>query len=384
MLAESQPAAPTGRDALRRIRASAIFGTLLAAGPLARTDLAQLTGYSPSTVTGIVQDLSEAGYLRVVGQQESTGGRRRTLIELNRSSVTIAVIGLRGNRVWCTLIDLEGSALDTAEREFEPQDPVGSTAGVLMVLHRRAAIPPAHVVVALPGVVASDGSLALAPAFGPVAHLRLADELEAATGLRTTVENDVNLIALGERVDGAGNGVEDLVLIHVAEGIGATIIANGEVLDGASRSAGEIGFLPQGLEAGPHGQRGEFEKRWSASGIQEAAATVELMLPDDAVVQALCRAETDSARSLLADVVRAWAFAAIVCVCVVNPSRVIFSGDAVLLTQDARRLLQDRVQSASPSPTEVVFAELGPAAILHGAIAKVMKSPAALFAGATG
>ena len=132
MSSGSHLTAPTGRDALRRIWATAIFGTLLDAGPLARTDLAQRTGYSPSTVTGIVQDLSDAGYLRVVGQQESTGGRRRTLIELNRSSVTIAVVGLRGTRIWCALIDLDGKRLDTAEQDFDPQDPVGSTAGTVM------------------------------------------------------------------------------------------------------------------------------------------------------------------------------------------------------------------------------------------------------------
>ncbi|QDG68469.1 ROK family transcriptional regulator [Pseudarthrobacter sp. NIBRBAC000502772] len=379
MLPGSQRDAPTGRDALRRIRVSAIFSTLLEAGPLARTDLAHRTGYSPSTVTGIVQDLSDAGYLRVVGQQESTGGRRRTLIELNRSSVTIAVVGLRGTRIWCALVDLDGNRLDAAEQDFDPADPVGSTASTVMSLHRRAVIPPVHVVVALPGVVASDGSVALAPAFGPVAHLRLVDELEAATGLRTTVENDVNLIALGERVDGAGNGVEDLVLIHVAEGIGATIIAGGEVLEGSSRSAGEIGFLPQGLAASPRGERGDYERRWTAAGIRESGALLGLSLAEETVVESLCSADSPAAVRLLDDVIQAWAFAAIICVCVVNPARVIFSGDAVLLTRDAREKLRGTVQRSAPSLTEVVFAELGQAAILHGAIAKVVKSPATLF-----
>ncbi|WP_104061674.1 ROK family transcriptional regulator [Arthrobacter sp. 4R501] len=379
MLPGSQRSAPTGRDALRRIRVSAIFSTLLEAGPLARTDLAHRTGYSPSTVTGIVQDLSDAGYLRVVGQQESTGGRRRTLIELNRSSVTIAVVGLRGTRIWCALVDLDGNRLDAAEQDFDPADPVGSTASTVMSLHRRAVIPPVHVVVALPGVVASDGSVALAPAFGPVAHLRLVDELEATTGLRTTVENDVNLIALGERVDGAGNGVEDLVLIHVAEGIGATIIAGGEVLAGSSRSAGEIGFLPQGLAASPRGERGDYERRWTAAGIRESGALLGLALAEETVVESLCSADTPAAVRLLDDVIQAWAFAAIICVCVVNPARVIFSGDAVLLTRDAREKLRGTVQRSVPSLTEVVFAELGQAAILHGAIAKVVKSPATLF-----
>jgi predicted NBD/HSP70 family sugar kinase len=380
MLSESQRSAPTGRDALRGIRASAVFDALLAAGPLARTELAQRTGYSASTVTGIVQDLSEAGYLRVVGQQESTGGRRRTLIEFNRSSVTIAVAGIQGARIWCALIDLDGTTLDRIERDFEAENPVGCTADIVTALNGRAEPPPAHLVLALPGVVASDGSLALAPAFGPVAHLRLADELMRATGLTTTVENDVNLMALGERFDGAGSGTDDLVLIHVADGVGATVIAKGEVLEGASRSAGEIGFLPQGLQVGVQGERGDFEKQWSAAGIQDSARRLGLALPATGVVAALCSDNSREARKLLDEVVLAWAFAALVCVCVVNPAKVIFSGEAVSLDERARRQLQDRVQMSAPSATDVVFAQLGHVAILHGAIAKVMKNPATLFA----
>jgi len=185
-------------------------------------------------------------------------------------------------------------------------------------------------------------------------------------------------------VDGAGNGVDDLVLIHIADGIGATIIAGGEVLGGSSRSAGEIGFLPQGLEAGPRGDRGEYEKRWTAPGIRDSGALLGLSLPEQAVVETLCTASAPAAAGLLEDVIRAWAFAAIICVCVVNPARVIFSGDAVLLTRDARERLRGTVQRSAPSLTEVVFAELGDEAILHGAIAKVVKSPATLFTGVAG
>ncbi|WP_038470649.1 ROK family transcriptional regulator, partial [Arthrobacter sp. PAMC 25486] len=379
MLLKSQPAAPTGRNALRRIRVGAIFSTLLSSGPLARTDLAQLTGYSPSTVTGIVQDLSDAGYLSVMGQKESTGGRRKTLFQLNRSSVTVAVVGFSGTRVWCSLVDLDGFQLDFVEQDFDSAHPVESIAGTVTSVHGRAQIRPVHVVIALPGVVTSDGSLALAPAFGPMAHIRLADELESSTGLRTTVENDVNLIALGERGSGAGNGVDDLVLIHVDEGIGATIIAHGEVLEGASRSAGEIGFLPQSLQASPRGEHGDYETRWNAHGVQRLAAQNGLDLPTENVIGFLCESTAPQAQELLAEVIQAWAFAAIVCICIVNPARVIFSGHAVHLNEGARGELREMVQRSAPSPTDVVFAELGSTGLLHGAIAKVLKVPETLF-----
>ena len=137
-------------------------------------------------------------------------------------------------------------------------------------------------------------------------------------------------------------------------------------------------------QASPRGERGDYERRWTAAGIRESGALLGLSLPEETVVESLCSAGSPAAVGLLEDVIQAWAFAAIICVCVVNPARVIFSGDAVLLTGDAREKAPRPVQRSAPALTEVVFAELGQAAILHGAIAKVMKTPATLFTQAAG
>jgi hypothetical protein len=67
-----------------------------------------------------------------------------------------------------------------------------------------------------------------------------------------------------------------------------------------------------------------------------------------------------------------------------DPERVTFSGNAVLLTDDAREKLRGRVQKWVPSVIEVVLAELGQAAISHGAFANVMKVPAAFSTEAAG
>ncbi|WP_035879295.1 ROK family transcriptional regulator, partial [Cryobacterium sp. MLB-32] len=345
-----------GREALRNLRVESILTTLLARSPLARTELAALTGYSPSTVTGIIQDLTDAGYVREVGHEQSTGGRRRTLIEFDRSSMTIAVITVGGRKIKATLIDLNAKIVDQIEQNFTPLDPIASASKAVSVVVARASIRPSRVVLALPGVVDSDGSVTLAPSFGAVPRLALADALSTSIGIPVIVENDVNLIALGERVDGAGAGVDDLVLIHIGEGIGATIIIGGRVLDGSSRSAGEIGFLPQSMNSASDGERGQFEKKWSAPGIEFAAQQVGITAVSSDLIAELCSDKSDVARTLLEDTLNAWAFAAIVCVCVVNPNRVIFSGHAENLDESARQLLRDRVRAGAPSPTDVEFA----------------------------
>lgn len=377
-----QARAATGRDALRQIRVESIFTTLLAKSPLARTELAALTGYSPSTVTGIIHDLSAAGYVRVVGQVESNGGRPRTLIEFDRTSITIAVVGVRANRVWANLVDLNATLIDSVEREFNSHQPLIDASASIAELTERALVAPSRVVLALPGVVARDGSAKLAPAFGAVSHVVLADALAELVGLPVTVENDVNLIALGERQAGAGIGVDDLVVIHIEEGIGATIVIGGRVLDGSSRSAGEIGFLPYGLGSPQHSERGQFEARWGTTGIELEARRQGITLGTDNLISDLCSSTDPRASELLHDAINAWAYAAAVCVCVTDPQRVIFSGDAIHLDEPTRQLLCERVLDGVPSPTDVEFATLGEHSILHGSVAAVLTKAATLLASA--
>ncbi|WP_105037046.1 ROK family transcriptional regulator [Cryobacterium aureum] len=377
-----QAPAPSGRDALRQIRVEAIFATLLAKSPLARTELAALTGYSPSTVTGIIHDLSEAGYVRVVGQVESNGGRPRTLIEFDRTSITIAVVGVRANRVWAQLVDLNATLIDSVERDFNAEQPLIDATAAIAELTARAKLPPSRVVLSLPGVVGRDGSATLAPAFGAVSHIVLADALAELVLLPVTVENDVNLIALGERQAGAGNGVDDLAVIHIEEGIGATIVIGARVLDGSSRSAGEIGFLPYGPESAHRSERGEFEARWGTGGIELQARERGHALDPGNPIADLCSRTDAPAVALLHEAVSAWAYAAVVCVCVTNPQRVIFSGDAVHLDEPARTLLIERVLTGVPSPTDVKFATLGERSMLHGAVATVLTKAADLLSSA--
>src|SRR3989338_7222386 len=55
------------------------------------------------------------------------------------------------------------------------------------------------------------------------------------------IENDANAAALGERYFGGGRGISDFLYITVSTGIGSGIVANGQLLRGASGLAGEIG-----------------------------------------------------------------------------------------------------------------------------------------------
>lgn len=74
--------------------------------------------------------------------------------------------------------------------------------------------------------------------------------LEKKFHIPAVLENDVNLIALGEWMFGAGRGCRDIMCITLGTGVGGGLILNNELYRGAGYCAGEIGHMPLN-EQGP-------------------------------------------------------------------------------------------------------------------------------------
>ncbi|MCD6081135.1 MAG: ROK family protein [Candidatus Omnitrophica bacterium] len=68
--------------------------------------------------------------------------------------------------------------------------------------------------------------------------------LEKETGIRTFLDNDVNLAALGEYFLGAGKGSKNMLMVTLGTGVGGGLILNGKIYRGSTYSAGEIGHFP--------------------------------------------------------------------------------------------------------------------------------------------
>lgn len=67
------------------------------------------------------------------------------------------------------------------------------------------------------------------------------NDLEELTGLRVSCANDVNAVALGEWLHGAGRGCQDLFCLTLGTGVGGGVVAGGRLLLGANHAAGELG-----------------------------------------------------------------------------------------------------------------------------------------------
>ena len=96
--------------------------------------------------------------------------------------------------------------------------------------------------------------------------------IEKETGIKCGLQNDANACALAEWKFGAGRGTQNMVFLTFGTGLGAGIIANGQIYTGANDNAGEAGHIRL-AEFGPvgYGKAGSFEGFASGSGIAQLA-----------------------------------------------------------------------------------------------------------------
>ncbi len=215
-----------------------------------RAELIAQTGLSRSTVSQRLGELFEANLVVGEGEAGSTGGRPATLLAFNGSAgaVVAAALGATGCRVAVT--DLGGGVLAEHEEPHEIAD--GPTATLELIAARaEKLLKKARVAkgelwgfgVGLPGPVEFASGRAVSPPIMPGWDgFPVADWLEEHFSCPVLVDNDVNVMALGERQQFFPE-TDHFVFVKVGTGIGAGLIIDGHLHRGAQGSAGDIGHI---------------------------------------------------------------------------------------------------------------------------------------------
>ncbi len=221
-------------------------------GPLSRTDIADAIGYSRSKITSVVNSLTSAKILREVGDGESSGGRRPRVLDFNADFGCVVGIDMGATSMDMVLANFKGNILD---RQYIPID-VREGPDVILGLIRKVVlerlescqIPVDKVYgfgIGVPGPVEFSTGLLIAPPIMPgweaypiAAYIR-----ETFPYAVVTIDNDVNVMALGELRVGAGINEENFIFIKVGTGIGCGIVCNGQIYRGSNGCAGDIGHI---------------------------------------------------------------------------------------------------------------------------------------------
>ncbi len=216
-----------------------------------RAELARATSLSRSTIVLRLDALRDVGLVREVGRLSPEGGRPTTKLALNDRVRTVAGIELGHSSCRVTIADLGAKPL------AQTSLPIAHTDGYEHILNgivdtlRRLLSDTAEehgdlaaVTLGLP-MSATLGAVGLIRTGGAKGWMGFParEWLETELAVPVQLENDVNLMVLGERIE-AFPEVADLLLVHVADGVGAAAVAGGNLVRGAANLAGEIAHVP--------------------------------------------------------------------------------------------------------------------------------------------
>lgn len=379
---------------LRRNNLSVVLRHLRDAGPRSRARVAAETGLNKATVSSLVAELVERGLVREGEAQSERGavGRPGQLVELDGSGVCGVGAEINVDYLAVTAVDLGGEVVyeRRVAQDANHPDP-GDTLDQLARLIRKAVTgiesrggQVAGVTLAVPGLVQSAaGVLAFAPNLG-WRSVPVVEEMRQRLGgpaYEVRVDNDANLAALAAYSELAADaGVQELVLLTGAVGVGGGVVTGGQLLRGGHGFSGEVGHMPVGPPSARCGcgRSGCWETVVGLSALLAKAAD-----PDDPVrdpsldvaqrfEEITRRAEAGDTRTLtaLADVGHWLGIGGAILVNVLNPDVLVLGGYFAALgpwlTEPLEEAIRDRVIAPDSGGCRVIRSELGFTAAIRG------------------
>ena len=351
---------------LRALNERTVLEAIRTGAPISRAEISRRSGISKPTVSLALRSLLDAGLVREAERGPDGPGYGAVYFEAVTEAALVVGLDLGARFVRGAVCDLGGAIRARQDVELASADAEGATDAIARLrasLFEAPALDPSlidSVIVGVPAVVAADGTLQVTENVAGLEGRRFGDEIHAALELPVTLENDINLAALGEQWQGVARGVADFVFLSVGTGMGAGLVLGGELHRGRNGAAGEIDFALPGV--------GETVDP-SAAAVGALAQEVAGLAADPRAIFASARRSDADAVAVVDEVARRIALHLAPIAAVADVELVVLGGGIgangdLLLEPIGRRLAE-----WLPFPPRIAVSTLGEAAVLTGAVA---------------
>jgi N-acetylglucosamine repressor len=382
---------------LKQHNETLLLRAIYAHNAISRVQLANITNLSRPSVSELTQGLIKRGLVDEIGPDQVTDkvGKKPTLLALNPDAHQMIAVLVGDIEIRAVLMNLR---MQVIQREtvvsvhMIGDELINLLAQTIQRLIDVASRSLLGIAVGTPGIVDPEtGMVHLATNLGWV-DLPLMSILAQKFNLPIVIGNDSNLAAVGEHRHGIGQGVDNLIVIRVGGGIGAGILAGGEIVHGSAYSAGELGHIPFSTlsDVCICGRRGCLETLVSLWGLANHARRIAQECPDSllnkfsrngdidlAVIREAVEQEDTQALQLIESTGVHLGQALILAITLLNPARVILTGRLLQLgdpfVREVRRTVEGRAVPYIASHTEIALTQLGDEAILLGAGAMLLE-----------
>jgi len=217
-------------------------------GPLSRVELADRLSVSRTTMASEVARLAELGLAEGAGPAASRGGRRSTLVDLS-SEVRFVGIAIGATAMSVAVTDgrltVLGQQYVDMDVRLGPEHVLAKSLELTRkVLAEQDVVRPAGVGIGVPGPVDFHGGVPVSPPIMPGWDgYPVRDAMARELGCPVLLDNDVNVMALGEQHSGVAKSARDFLFVKIGTGIGCGIVVDGQLYRGVDGCAGDIGHI---------------------------------------------------------------------------------------------------------------------------------------------
>ncbi len=367
---------------IRNINKGLVLRTIEKNVPISRADVGKIVGLTPPTISAIVKNLIEGDIVQEIGKGDSSGGKKPILLKINSEAAYMIAVDFGGeNGIRVALMDLSYNII---KEKFGPK--IESLNGkkfknalsvILTDFIGEMNIPRGKILgvcIGVPGIIDYKlKKITAAPCLDW--EISLEDLNLREIGISITIENDVNLMALGEKTKGIAQKIKNFVFVGERAGIGAGIIINRKLYEGANNAAGEIGYLFIDPKYAPKSIRdyGCLEKLASYKVIVEKAR--KKMGKNIKVIEIFKMAsEGDSAAlNIVQETLKYLAYGIANISCVLDPELVIIGGGISILPTRFLEEMKTNIREMIPFVPKIEFSKLGEDGVLIGAAVKVLE-----------
>lgn len=366
-----RPATP---GLLRSINDRAVLDLLLEHGTLSRSDVWRLTGVSKPTASQSLARLEQSGHVLLSGVEDSgRGGRAAAVYGLNPRAGFAAAIDVTAAGVHVQIADLLGTVIGE-HRHSESARPAHAIDAWNMALSASGihASELSALVVALPGSYDPDEDLLrLAAQLPGWQEPGLLEHLEGATGVSTSIENDVNLVAIAEQRLGAVRDAGDFFLLWSDDGIGAAMTINGRLHRGSTGGAGEVAFLL--VPGAPIVRNPAREDHGSFDDLAGSRAILELAaqhgIAGETAREVTATAAADGATAFLDDLAERYASALASVIAILDPPAIVLAGRTMLAGGEPLvAAIRNKIDVVALRSPRVLLGQVGDEPVIAGAL----------------
>lgn len=224
--------------------------------PMAKTDVAAVSGLSLSAVSDHIERLLKENLIQVSNIGNSSGGRKPRLYTLNKDVGYIISVELGTSSVQvaltdfdCNILCYDRSPVNLSEGPETVLTYIYKMVEQLMLEHHISKSTVLGIGIGIPGPVEFASGLPISPPIMPGwDRYPIREFWSQYFDCPCYVDNDVNIMALGEHAKGLNFEIDNLIYIKIGTGIGAGIIYDGKLYRGSSGSAGDIGHFDVGAD----------------------------------------------------------------------------------------------------------------------------------------